>query len=300
MGTMRIGYPCISRTLGCVGARTFRLRSYSLSRLEEVMASNLDCLETMLHWNADHGLRFFRITSDLVPLASHPEVRPPWQERIGGRLSKIGRWVSEQGVRIDMHPGQYTVLNAKEDRIVANAILDLEYHCDVLDLMGLDHSAKIQIHVGGVYGDRAASMERFVNAVRCLPEGIGARLVIENDERSFPLEDCLTLSSRIGIPVVFDAYHHDLLNRGEPLRDALATAGETWGSEDGIPIVDYSSPAAGGRFGRHAETLDVRHFKMFLAQSAPHDFDLMLEIKDKELSALRAAALAGDDVRLVT
>lgn len=300
MGAMRIGYPCINRTLGCVGARTLRLRSYSFSRLEEVMASNLDCLETMLHWNVDHGLRFFRITSDLIPLASHPEVRPPWQERIGERLSKIGRWVSEQGVRIDMHPGQYTVLNAKEDRIVSNALLDLAYHCDVLDLMGLDRSAKIQIHVGGVYGDRAASMDRFVSAAQRLPKRIRARLVVENDERGFPLADCLGLSRRIGIPVVFDAYHHSLFNRGEPLREALATAGETWGSEDGIPIVDYSSPAPGGRFGRHAETLDDRHFKRFLAQSVPHDFDLMLEIKDKELSALRAAALAGDDVRLIT
>jgi len=122
---MKIGYPCVNRTLGCAGAKTFRLKSYSLARLDETVGNNLECLETMLRFNVEQGILFFRITSDLVPFASHPDVEPPWTDRYVGELGRIGSFVLENGVRIDMHPGQYTLLNAKETRIVENAIRDL-------------------------------------------------------------------------------------------------------------------------------------------------------------------------------
>lgn len=296
---MKMGYPCINRTLGCVAAKTFRLRSYTLQRLDAAVHNNLDCLETILRFNVVHGMAFFRITSDLIPLASHPDLRPPWKARYVDRLTEIGRFVHEHGIRIDMHPGQYTLLNAKDDRIVQHAILDLSYHCDLLDLMQLDSSAKVQIHVGGVYGDRPASMERFVQTACTLPGPIRQRLVVENDERSYALGHCLEVAHRARIPMVLDVYHHHLFHHGEPLSDALASAAETWGRDDGLPIVDYSSPQPDGRFGRHAETLDNDAFAQFLEASRPHDFDLMLEIKDKETSALRAVDLARSDPRLV-
>jgi UV DNA damage endonuclease len=67
---------------------------------------------------------------------------------------------------------------------------------------------------------------------------------------------------------------------------------------DGLPIIDYSSPLPGGRFGQHAETLDAEDFSAFLRESRPSDFDVMLEIKNKEVSALRAVDLAHNDPRL--
>ena len=294
---MKIGYPCINRTLGCAGAKTFRLKSYSLERLDETVRSNLSCLEAMLQFNVKHGTLFFRITSDLVPFASHPEAQPPWSDRYVDEFERIGSFIRENEIRIDMHPGQYTLLNAKEPRIVTNAIRDLQYHCDVLDLMELDETAKVQIHVGGVYGDREASMQRFVDAVGGLPRSLRRRLVIENDERSYPLPDCLGVSAQTGCPVVLDVYHHSLLNHGESLSEALAAAAMTWKAADGLPIVDYSSPLPRGRFGRHADTLDPEDFGRFLKDSLPNDFDVMLEIKDKEVSALRAVALAQSDPR---
>jgi UV DNA damage endonuclease len=253
----------------------------------------------MLRFNVQHGLGFFRITSDLIPMASHPDVRPPWKTRYVDRLAEIGRFIREHGIRIDMHPGQYTLLNAKDDRIVRNALLDLSYHCEVLDLMSLETNAKVQIHVGGVYGDRPASMDRFIQTVQALPPSIRQRLVVENDERSYAVRHCLEVAHRARIPVAFDVYHHQLLQHGEPLGDALASTAETWAEDDGLPIVDYSSPQPGGRFGRHADTLDDEAFVQFLQASRPHDFDLMLEIKDKETSALRAVRLARSDRRLV-
>jgi UV DNA damage endonuclease len=296
---MRIGYPCTNRTLGCRGGRTLRLASFSLERLDEVVSSNLRCLETMLHFNVEHGIRFFRITSDLIPFASHPEIGPPWRHLYARAIAELGPLIQHEGIRIDMHPGQYTVLNSPDEKVARNAVRDLVYHVGVLDEMGLDATAKVQIHVGGVYGDREASLARFITRAKLLPETIRRRLVIENDERSYDLADCLRAADGAHLPVLLDVYHHRLKNAGESLADALAAAAETWSAADGIPIIDYSSPLPGGRFGQHAETLDEDDFRRFLHASREVDVDVMLEIKDKELSALRAVELARGDPRVV-
>lgn len=296
---MRIGYPCTNRTLGCRGAKTLRMATFSLERLDAAVASNLACLETMLHYNVEHGIGFFRITSDLIPFAAHPEIEPPWRHLYARSLASTGLLVQHLGVRIDMHPGQYTVLNAPDETVAKNAMRDLVYHVGVLDEMGLDRTAKVQIHLGGVYGDRGASLDRFIARARRLPETIKRRLVIENDERLYDLADCLRVADATGLPVVLDVYHHALKNRGEAVAAALAAAAETWSRDDGLPIVDYSSPLPGGRFGRHAESLDPDDFRAFLKASAETDCDVMLEIKDKEESALRAVAMARDDARFV-
>jgi UV DNA damage endonuclease len=295
---MRIGYPCTNRTLDCRGAKTLRLSSFSLERLDEAVASNLSCLEAMLHFNAEHRIGFFRITSELIPFASHPEIEPPWRHLYARSLADVGLTIRNLGIRVSMHPGQYTVLNSLDEKVVKNAMRDLVYHVGVLDEMGLDQAAKVQIHLGGVYGDREASLARFVARARLLPEAIRRRLVIENDERSYGLSDCLRVAAEAHLPVVLDIYHHRLKNRGESVAQALAATAETWSLSDGLPIIDYSSPLPGGRFGQHAETLDAEDFSAFLRESRPSDFDVMLEIKNKEVSALRAVDLAHNDPRL--
>jgi UV DNA damage endonuclease len=296
---MRIGYPCTNRTLGCRGAKTLRLASFSLERLDEAVASNLACLETMLLWNVEHGIRLFRITSDLIPFASHPDIAPPWRHLYARALANAGLLIQQLGVRIDMHPGQYTVLNSPDEAVGRNTMCDLVYHVGVLDEMGLDATAKVQIHLGGVYGDREAAVARFISRAGLLPETIRRRLVIENDERSYGMADCLRVSRAIGLPVVFDAYHHALNNRGDSAGMALAAAAETWTPNDGLPIVDYSSGLPNGRYGQRAESLDETHFRAFIRATGETDFDVMLEIKDKELSALRAVDIVRGDGRFV-
>ncbi|MBC7170008.1 UV DNA damage repair endonuclease UvsE [Candidatus Bipolaricaulota bacterium] len=296
---MRIGYPCINLGLACRPSRTFRLASLTVDRLHATVDGNLRCLEEIVRWNAAHGLLFLRITSDLIPLASHPENRFPWGEAFAPRFAEIGALIRRSGMRISMHPGQYTVLSSPRPEVTEAARADLAYHAQVLDLLGLDRTAKVQIHGGGVYGDRRAAVKRFAAAVDALEPGVRERLVVENDERLYTFSDVLGLHAMTGLPVVFDAFHHALHGDGRSLGEALAAQAETWGREDGLPLVDYSSPLPSGRPGRHAQTLDEGDFARFLAGSRPHDFDLMLEVKDKERSALRALALARGDPRLV-
>jgi UV DNA damage endonuclease len=290
---LRIGYPCINRSIGCTSSRTFRLASFSERRLVETVGRNLDCLERTLRWNVEHGTGFFRITSDLVPFASHPVCRYDWAGRFRDRFRKLGRLVRRHRVRISMHPDQFVLLNALSPDIVASSMRELEYHVRVLDLMELPASAKVQIHVGGVYGDKSASLGRFVGRCRKLPAAIRRRLVVENDDRSYTVADCLQVSRLTRAPVLFDVFHHRINSSGETVRDALRRCAATWRRNDGPPMVDYSSQEPGQRRGRHAEHVDPRDFRRFLADARGVECDVMLEIKDKEKSALEASALAS-------
>jgi UV DNA damage endonuclease len=295
---LRIGYPCINRTLECVGDKTFRLRSYSEQRLVEVVGNNLRCLERVLHWNAERGIGFFRISSDLVPFASHPVCAFPWQEHFRAEFARIGRFMRRHAMRISMHPDQFTLINALDERIVQNSVRELAYHAEVLDLLGPAHTAKIQIHVGGVYGDRDAAIARFAQRYRLLPEPVRRRLVVENDDVNYPVADCLRVHELTGVPVLFDWFHHTVNNRGEDAAEALADCARTWRRGDGPPMVDYSSQEPGARRGRHAEHIDLADFRRFVRAARPVDCDVMLEIKDKERSALAALKAAGRDPRL--
>ncbi len=296
---MRIGYPCLNWGIGCKGDRTFRLTSYSERRLVETVQGNLECLGAMLRYNVAHSLLFFRITSDLVPFASHEVCRYDWRGAFAGVFAELGSYARTHRVRLSMHPDQFVLLNSPSEDVTARSIAELRYHAEVLDAMGMGPDAKIQIHVGGAYGHKASSIERFLCRYEALDEGIRRRLVIENDDRVFSVADCVGIGSLAGIPVVFDWLHHRIHPSGQGLAEELERVVATWGPEDGPPIVDYSSQRPGGRPGSHAETVDLEDFAAFLAGSRPFDFDLMLEIKDKEASALRVLPVVRQDPRFV-
>jgi UV DNA damage endonuclease len=296
---MRIGYPCINRSIGCTASRTFRLSSYTDNRLRDTVQENLACLAKILAYNEKHHLLFFRITSDLVPFASHPVCTFPWQEHFSGVFDRLGEYIRKHGFRISMHPDQFILLNAPDNGVLRRSIAELVYQVRVLDLLGLDNSAKVQVHVGGVYGNKTASMDRFVKRFEQLDPSIRSRLVIENDERLYTISDCLTLHERTGIPVIMDSFHHSILNNGERFADLLQPVRLTWKQADGVPMVDYSSQEQKKRAGAHAEHIVTDDFRHFLATTWPADFDLMLEIKDKEKSALEALGIAREDPRLV-
>jgi UV DNA damage endonuclease len=295
---MKLGYPCINWAIGCKGDRTFRLKSYSEERLIDTVENNLQCLMKMLAFNVEHTLLFFRITSDLVPFASHPVNQFDWQGYFTQQFQEIGTFIRTHGMRISMHPDQFTLINSIRTEVFERSLKELMYHVQVLDLMELDMSAKIQIHVGGVYDNKAKSMQRFIRRFNDLDERIQKRLVIENDDTLYTLEDCLQIHRETGIPVLFDVYHHELNNTGETVREAFELFTKTWTEKDGVPMVDYSSQQPHGRKGKHAESIDLNSFKQFIKETEDFDFDIMLEIKDKEKSAVKAVDLLKAEGRV--
>ncbi len=225
---MRIGYPCLNRSLGCTSSHTFRLRSYSPERLLQTVGENLHCLERTLEFNRRCGLLFFRISSDLVPFASHPVCRIPWPDTFAAEFARIGALIKASGMRISMHPDQFTLINSPDQGIFRRSAAELEYHARVLDLLGLDLTAKIQIHGGGVYGDKNGSLDRFCSRFEQLEQTVRRRLAVENDDRQYSLADCLRINRRTGIPLLFDSFHHQLNGNGEDPAAALRTASATW------------------------------------------------------------------------
>jgi len=151
----------------------------------------------------------------------------------------------------------------------------------------------MQIHTGGVYGDKPAAAARFVETYARLPEAIRRRLVIENDERQFNLADTLAIHAETGVPVLFDVFHHHIFNEGETLAEALDAVIPTWHGH-GPAMIDYSSQNSEKQTGAHTASIDLDDFGPVLDELAGRDVDVMLEIKDKEVSALKALGFARD------
>lgn len=133
---MKIGYVSTNYSLDCRADATFRLKSLTETKVLETASSNLNCLKRILAWNVEHGILFFRISSNTIPFASHPKNTTNWRDELRDLLKEIGSYVRNNGIRVSMHPGQYTVINSERREIIEASIKELEYHADLLDLMG--------------------------------------------------------------------------------------------------------------------------------------------------------------------
>lgn len=284
---MKIGYVSTNYSLDCRADATFRLKNLTEEKVLDTASSNLNCLKRILAWNVEHVILFFRISSNTIPFASHPKNTTNWRDELRDLLKEIGSYVRNNGIRVSMHPGQYTVINSERREIIEASIRELEYHANLLDIMGVE--GYIQIHVGGRSSGKESGIERFVRGFSLLPENVAKRLAVENDDKIYTLRDCLSLHRELGVPVVFDNLHHQVNGNGETLSEAFSLAKDTW---RGTPMTDYSSQEPGQMPGVHANTLDENDFREYIGEiSRIGDADIMLEIRDKERSALRAVEI---------
>ena len=285
--TIRIGYACINTQLQSPN-RTCRLANATPERVIELGRQNLNTLAEILTWNHQHGIQLFRISSETIPLASHPAVKVQWWEELAPEFCRVGAIIRETGVRVSMHPGQFTVLNSPREEVIIASLAELEYQTRFLDLLGVDSSSKLVLHLGGVYGDIQASMQRFIESARGLPEGILRRLVLENDERNYSVEEVLHVSEAVGVPVVFDVFHHTWKPSltSLSLTQIIERCAATWGAADGRQKIHYSDPWPGKPPGSHSQSVDVLAFERFYHQVQGMQLDIMLEVKDKEQSVL--------------
>jgi UV DNA damage endonuclease len=276
---------------------------------------SLEHLRAILEYVARHDIRMYRLPTALAPYASHPDL-PQFHDQVtecAAELAAVGAVVSEHGVRLSSHPGQYTVLNSERPEVQAAAVAELEVQAALMDAMGLGREAVVVLHVGGTGGGLDAARDRFEAGVERLSDAARARLVIENDDRSFALVDVLPLAERTGLRVVWDVLHHRCHDPARlPNADALAAALDTW--EAGTtPKIHYSSPrldveerkvSVGRRsevryalpqLRAHADLIDPIGFEAFL-RDAPdgRDFDIMLEAKAKDLALLRLREQLAD------
>ncbi len=285
---MNIGYACL--TVGVPGTkqRTCAIKNATPDFLRNIIQSNLESLNKILDYNIENGIKLFRISSDIIPFGSHSVNTLNWWEEWNDKLKEIGHKATENGLRLSMHPGQYTVLNSPDEEVVARAVEDLQYHCRLLDAMGLGAEHKMILHIGGVYGDKVAASKRFIEKYRALDKAIQNRLVIENDDRRYNISDALSIGENEGIPVVFDNLHHQVnSDNRHSMMEWITACRNTWETKDGPQKIHYSQQDGGKRLGAHSATLDVDDFLEFYAALPQKDMDIMVEVKDKNLSALK-------------
>ena len=266
-------------------------------------------LRAILDYLGRHNIGMYRLPTALAPYASHPDM-PQFHHQVQEcteELGQVGAVVRARGIRLSSHPGQYTVLNSENPATQAAAIAELEVQAGLLDAMELGLEAVVVLHVGGSAGGPQAASDRFLTGFARLSERARARLVIENDDRSFGLVDVLPLARRAGLRVVWDVLHHRCHDpAGMSNREALGAALDTWQASGATPKIHYSSPRLDVeerrvKVGRrsetryvlpqlraHADLIDPIGFEAFLRDApAGRSFDIMLEAKAKDLALLR-------------
>ncbi|ABR46370.1 UV-endonuclease UvdE [Alkaliphilus metalliredigens QYMF] len=286
---MSIGYACLTVGVENTDQKSCMLKNASESRLSEIVAYNLSALENIIDYNIKNQIKLFRISSDLIPFGSSPMNTLHWWDVYRSDFSKIGEKIKKSGMRVSMHPGQYTVLNSPREEVVERAIQDLNYHARVLDCLGVGPEHKIVLHIGGIYDDKKEAMDRFIRNYQSLEEAVKKRLVIENDDKSYTISDVLEIGAILNIPVIFDNLHNEI-NPSDQERDELYWIGacrKTWEEKDGNQKIHYSQQNPEKRAGSHSESIGINEFMVFYQKIKRDDLDMMLEVKDKNLSAVK-------------
>jgi len=299
---MNMGYACQNMGLSSLGKgkrvtmnrscirRTFNDKG--VDYISEITLKNAYDLETLLHWNEEHDIKFFRLSSDICPWASEFDMNTMKDiKEIKQVLARAGAYAQAHSHRLTSHPGQFNVLCSPKPNVVERSITDLTIHGTVFDWLGLPRSpyAKINIHLGGAYGDKEGSMKRFCEAFQRLPDCVKTRLTVENDDKAsmYSVKDLYHgVHEVIGIPIVFDYHHHRFCAGDLTEQAALELAMSTW-PDDVVPVVHYSESRAIEQEDPKLKPQAHSDYVYDYIDTYGNKVDVMVEAKAKELAVKR-------------
>ncbi|RYC58870.1 hypothetical protein CHU98_g7342 [Xylaria longipes] len=258
--------------------------------VEALGLANARDIVKMLRWNDKYGIKFMRLSSEMFPFASHEEYGYKLAPFASEVLAEAGRVAGELGHRLTTHPGQFTQLGSPRNEVVKNAVRDLEYHNEMLSLLRLpeqqDKDAVMILHMGGVFGDKAATLDRFRENYGKLSGEIKARLVLENDDVSWTVHDLLPICEELNIPLVLDYHHHNIMFDKDKIREGTKDIMElyprikaTWDRKGITQKMHYSEPCSEALTPRQRRKHRPR---VMTLPPCPDTMDLMIEAKDKE------------------
>ena len=287
-----LGYACINMELSEQGVSTNRgmikrtFQQKGVSYASELAMKNLEDLLKVLEWNNSKGVRVYRMSSCLFPWMSEYEFEQmPNYREVREACERIGKYATETGQRLSFHPGHFDILPSSNPEAVRRTVRDLDQHSQIMDMMGLrtDHYNTINIHVGGAYGDKETTMQRFCENFKLLQESARQRLTVENDDKvnMYSAKDLQAgVFSRIGIPIIFDYHHHRMCNGDLTEEEALKLSATTW--KEGIrPLTHYSSSK---KLNEDTSSNHQAHADMIYEPINQYglDIDIELEAKAKE------------------
>lgn len=306
MPELRQGYACLNTTLSygkaserVTNSRTYRMANHSLDKASDICYANARDLINILKWNEKHGIKYFRISSDMFPFMDHPDHQYKLDDLKNAKwirktLNEAGQYALDHGHRLSMHPGQYTCIASPNEDIVDKSLLCLEMHNLIAELLGANPEFKINIHVGGTYDGKTDTAIRFCKNFERLSESCQSRLTVENDDKDsqWHIEELYDLIHKnIGIALCFDIHHWDCA-KGDfsNVTDAYVIAESTWNGV--IPEVHYSEPKDPNSNGQ-----SYRAHSDYCVNAAPvlsdKPYDLMIEAKMKEKAVLKYRCLTN-------
>lgn len=291
---IRLGYVAIALNLGKVtSSSTLTYTRYlklnkedRLKKLKEVTYSNIEALEKILRYNIDNSIHFYRMTSNFIPLATHPDVMWDYLKYFKKDLEYIGKLIKDNNLRVDTHPDQFNVINSDRESVVENTLRTLNMQVDLFEAMNYEQG-KLVIHIGGAKGGKDIALDRFINNLKNVPKRITDRLILENDDKTFNAKEVLQICERTNLPMVFDIHHHNCNNCEEDIKSLLPQIFKTWEDEELVPKIHFSSPREFEKDRKHADYIDANRFLEFIykaKESVNKDFDIMIEAKKKDIA----------------
>lgn len=264
-----------------------------IDKLKTKIVMNLKDVLKMIEWNEENGIKVFRLSSDLFPHITNPNIPKYTLDFASVLLENIGNLAKKFNQRITFHPGQYNVVGSPNLEAYKKTVDDLSYHANMLDMMKLDKNSVMVVHGGGTYGDKNATKERWCRQFALLPENVRQRLVLENCEKNFNIEDCLEISSKINIPVVFDSHHFECykkLHPGEIFKkpdDYMLDILNTW-TKRSIKPKFHISEQGSGKIGHHSDFIEnIPQYMLDIPGKYKINIDIMVEAKKKELAIFK-------------
>lgn len=304
IGKIDLGLCCINMTLSSRKPsifvnRTCRLQTAidkGLSHIQSLSIQNLKDCSSLIDWNEKHGIKSYRLSSDMFPHLSNMSF-PDYNYSLKFAhqyLYDIGNKAFEYNQRLSMHPGQYNQIGAINEDVFTKTCIDLGCHADILDIIEEDldfyeNKGIICIHGGGVYGNKKETIKRWCKNFYRLPNNVQKRIAIENCEKCYNVNDCLEISDILDIPVIFDIHHYhcySMLHPDEkqlPLDEVIRKVFKTWERRSLKPYCHISEQGT-GRTGHHSDYISEIP-QCFL--NAPTSFTLDVEAKMKEKAILK-------------
>ncbi len=285
---IRLGYACISETLTKVtSSSNYTYTAYQKEKnnlkLDQIIISNFLDLEKILTYNIKNNIHFYRLSSNIIPLATKKEVDFDYLEPYQIYYKRIGALINNHHLRVDFHISEYCVLNSVNQEVVENSIEILKYHYQLLEAFEIKNKVLI-MHIGSNAFGKKNSLARFIHNFKSLPKYLQECIVIENDDKTFTIEDCLNLSKQLKIPVCFD-YHHFKCNESSLSYEKIIQSWKT------TPKMHFSSPKSKLKkeFRSHHDYINSDDFIIFLNE-IKHlncDIDIMIEAKKKDEALFR-------------
>lgn len=289
---IRFGYACITKTLNITSSHTITYKNYQKLSEEEqykkltiLITQNLDNLEQILIYNIKNNIHFYRMSSNIIPLATHELVNYDALNIFKEKLEHIGKIINDNNLRVDIHLDQYCVLNSTNKNVVNSTINIIKFYKNMLKQMNIN--TNMIMHIGSSTFGKQNSIKRFINNFKLLDEEEKNLIILENDDKVFNIKDTLEICKILKIPMVLDYHHHKCNNDNLNLSEYIIEIFKTWNNN--TPKIHLSSPKNKKECRSHHDYINIEDFIEFnaIVKKLKKDFDIMIEAKEKDIALFK-------------